>query len=168
MADNSLTPDPLATLSPAGALVTTSAPEASAGDGHPLPLGAPEPTLAPPEEPEDATVEELQLALAAVVPDEPPPPMGFIISISEGGRMRRLHFAGGCFRVPGEHYKRWEDLGQATPAPHAYTARCRRCFPPDARAAEEEKAVDSDDSCSASSSSSGDSAAGLAAEAADS
>ena len=72
---------------------------------------------------------EIQSAVAAQLPDERPPPMGFIVSVSQGGRMRRLHFAGGCSRVPGQHYKVWEDHGQKTPESHSFTARCWWCVP---------------------------------------
>ena len=43
--------------------------------------------------------------------------------------MRRVHFIGGCFRVPGEHYHNFEDLGQRAPEPHEFTHRCQDCFP---------------------------------------
>ena len=56
-------------------------------------------------------------------------PMGFIVSKTRGGKCRRLHFAGGCFGRPGEHYRSWEDLGQGEPAEHLYNCRCQDCFP---------------------------------------
>ena len=89
--------------------------------------------------------------------------MGFVVSVTNGGRMRRLHFAGGRHRVPGEHFKLWESLGQAVPSPHLYTARCRDDFPLDAREDAEAEASDSDGS-TASSSTSAASGAGAAAD----
>ena len=78
------------------------------------------------------------------------------MSITQGGHCRRLHFVGGCFRLPGEHYKCYESFGQAIPEPHLFNVRCKDCFPADkavARAEEAEIAAsESDGSSSASSS----------------
>ena len=65
-------------------------------------------------------------------------PKGYIIAKSERGRFRRVHYGGACFRVPGEHYLDWEELGEREPEPHEYNARCRHCFPLD-KLAEREK-----------------------------
>ena len=77
--------------------------------------------------------------------------------------MRRLHFAGGCGLVAGEHYREWEDLGQATPPVHLYTARCCNCFPPPKQPIEPDD-TDSEEDASASTSSSGEEAGDPAAE----
>ena len=61
--------------------------------------------------------------------DEPEVPKGFLISISMRGLCRRLHFAGGCFRVPGEHYRLYESYDQKCPDASLYTHRCKDCFP---------------------------------------
>ena len=63
--------------------------------------------------------------------DKLPTPSGYIIAITQGGRFRRLHMAGGCKRYPGEHYHDWRDLGSRAPLPHEFNARCLHCFPED-------------------------------------
>ena len=42
--------------------------------------------------------------------------------------MRRLHFVGGCWRVPGDHYRHFEDWGQQLPPASRFAARCKDCF----------------------------------------
>ena len=88
--------------------------------------------------------------------DVPDVPQGFVISITRGGRMRRAHFLGGCFRIPGIHYKRFESLGQRAPEPHEVTHRCLDCFPAERLSVAAVEAQDeaSDSSGEASSSSS--------------
>ena len=56
-------------------------------------------------------------------------PAGFVVSITRGGRCRRLHFAGGCSRIPGEHHGKLDDFGQVVPPESAYSHRCKDCFP---------------------------------------
>ena len=88
-----------------------------------------------------------------------PKPEGFVVSKTQGGRCRRLHFVGGCWRIPGEHYRNFVDFGQEVPADHLFNARCKDCFPAALtaeRAAEEEvEGSASDGSASSSSSGSG-------------
>ena len=83
-------------------------------------------------------------------------PQGFIVSVTKGRACRRLHFAGGCFRIAGEHYKNFRDYGQALPDAHLFDFRCRDCFPADkvTEQAEEAQAEmsESDGSCSSVSS----------------
>ena len=91
--------------------------------------------------------EELKAMLAAAEAEEAPPPTGFLCSISQRGRFRRLHFAGFCWRVPGVHFMQWEDLGQEEPdlAACKINARCSDCFPadrPEQRQKELEEAED--------------------------
>ena len=67
-----------------------------------------------------------------------------------------MHFAGGCFRVPGEHFSQFEDCGQREPDEHEYSFRCKDCFPalkPAAREEEEAGEASSSDGSSSSSSS---------------
>ncbi len=54
-----------------------------------------------------------------------------LCSVSQRGRFRRLHDAGFCFRVPGLHFLRWEDLGPDVPdfVAARIDARCADCFP---------------------------------------
>jgi hypothetical protein len=106
---------------------------------------------------------EMDLAKLAdqLVEDELAKPAGFVISVTRGGACRRLHFAGGCWRNAGEHYRRFIDYGQAPPAEEAYTHRCKDCFPagrPAVAAAEAEIEA----SCSSGSSSSASSGASAA------
>ena len=51
-------------------------------------------------------------------------PRGFIIAVTQRGRLRRVHYGGGCFRKPGEHYLEWEELGDRAPEAHEFNARC--------------------------------------------
>ena len=52
---------------------------------------------------------------------------GFVVSISKLG-WKRLHYLGGCSRVPGVHYLTYELLGEAPPAPDLYDDTCRQCW----------------------------------------
>ena len=45
-----------------------------------------------------------------------PTAFAFVVSVTRGGLCRRLHYAGFCFRMPGEHYRICEDCGQQEPA----------------------------------------------------
>ena len=77
-------------------------------------------------------------------------------------RCRRLHFAGCCFRVAGEHFKVHESYDQVCPPEALYTHRCRDCFPSRQvaeRKAEEELDVSAGEELVSSSSSSESSAA---------
>ena len=83
---------------------------------------------------------------------EQPLPTGFLCSVSQRGRFRRLHYAGFCWRTPGVHFHEWEDLGPDEPdfATAGINARCSDCFP-EAKAtkkAEEAAHVDEEEDCS--------------------
>ena len=79
------------------------------------------------------------LALQDEVP-EVPTPEGFVVSRTRGGHCRRLHFMGGCFRIPGEHYRQFDSYGQQYPSPDLFDLRCKDCFPADRPAARSEEA----------------------------
>ena len=64
-----------------------------------------------------------------------------------------MHFAGGCWRLPGEHYKVFIDLGHCQPNPEEVDARCVDCFPPEKRQKDEVPAGESASDTSSSSSS---------------
>ena len=82
------------------------------------------------EDPEEVLCQDLVEACAErVLQGREEGPKGFVISKTRGGKVRRVHFVGGCFRVPGEHYRDYEDLGQRAPLPHEITHRCKDCFP---------------------------------------
>ena len=90
-------------------------------------------------------------------------PQGFCVSKTKGGWCRRLHFVGGCFRVPGEHYRSYESFGQKVPDSHLYDVRCRDCFPADRVAIQKaEREAEVSDSSGASSSSSSSASADAA------
>ena len=72
---------------------------------------------------------DLRAILAAHEDCEVSRPTGFFVSVTLGGLCRRLHHAGFCFWVPGEHIKTFEDWGQSEPADHVYSLRCKDCFP---------------------------------------
>ena len=53
---------------------------------------------------------ELEAAVATREAGERAPPLGdgYVVSISHKGRFRRLHWSGGCWRIPGVHYHNFE------------------------------------------------------------
>ena len=107
----------------------------------------------PPLNDEDPKEEEFEEALAALaLPAPKAAPRGFIVVVTQRGRLRRVHYGGGCFRKPGEHYLDWEELGGRAPEPHEFNARCLHCFPPDRQQDREMEAGDESDVGSASSS----------------
>ena len=145
-ADNSLAPDPLNSLNAEGRLDTLA--------GH-CPPSCSETVVGPPPDPEPvdlpgvtgADIADMQVRQEKASRERTP--AGFIISLTQGGRCRRLHFAGGCFRIPGEHYLQFEDLGRRHPGPHEFTHRCRNCFPAqlaDQKVEDSEVDTDSDSS----------------------
>jgi len=58
---------------------------------------------------------------------EGPPTSGYVVSLSRTD-WRKLHRFGGCPRMPGVHYLRFELLGDARPGPEAYDDFCRQCW----------------------------------------
>ena len=141
-ADAELDPVPLAAMSQNGAIVV--------GEAEPEPRVGEFVSVEAPPALESLELTEVEVAMAAddsgdpidetgcliaqvlreqEVEDDDEPPSGFIISISMRGQCRRLHFAGGCFRVAGEHYTKFESYGQTCPPANIYTHRCKDCFP---------------------------------------
>jgi len=55
--------------------------------------------------------------------------VGFVTSVSRQG-WRRLHYLGGCSRVPGIHYLNFECLGEAVPRLEEYDDVCKQCWGP--------------------------------------
>lgn len=133
VADYTLPHQPLGRALDSGA-VELPEENASAGDGVPLDLPLPEANLAEDND-EDANNADLAELAAEPGDGDSALPNGFIVSVAQGARMRRLHFAGGCHLVSCEHYKVYEDFGQTCPEAHQVTARCRMCFPAEAAAA---------------------------------
>ena len=76
---------------------------------------------------------EVAEAVALQVRDTPESPQGFVVEHQRGGRLRRLHFARACRRVPGEHYKVFIDWGEVMPADHEFDDICDKCYPPASR-----------------------------------
>ena len=167
----SLSPDSLGSLSASGGLRLDLS-----GDGPSVGSSAevPECSLAIALLPEVAPVaedvltagnddEDIDICQLLALQDEEAElsPVGFCISTTQNGACKRLHFVGGCHRVPGEHYKNFKSFGQEVPAEHLYNFRCKDCFPADraaARAAEAQVEASSVDG-----SSSGESAISAAA-----
>ena len=149
MCDTSLPTDPLGTVSASGSfnkLCSASAATSSSSAALPSLMD-----LAIEAESEDDNQELAEAEIAGVVDVaealalqdvvEAPSPQGFVVSHTRGGHCRRLHFAGGCFRVPGEHYRQFRAYGQDYPAEHLFDLRCKDCFPAGkvaARAVEEQ------------------------------
>ena len=99
--------------------------------------------------------------LAQQEPEMVQVPPWFIMSKTMRGKCRRLHFAGGCFRMAGEHYREYEDHGQRCPDASLFTHRCKDCFPAGkvSELREEATAVISDSDCVSESSSASSAAA---------
>ncbi len=76
----------------------------------------------------------------------------YVISISDGRRVRRLHRLGLCHRRPGLHYHRYERCGATLPPPSQYNDYCRDCWKKDGPTTMRESGNDSD-TCGGSSSS---------------
>ena len=176
VANNLLEPTAIATISELGTLAMTQ-PEvvASAGSDDAV-LVQEAPVMAAAEEdefglnddgdynfegPPNEDVMQAELVEAQEAEEEPDLlPLAYLCSVSQRGKFRRLHYAGACWRLPGIHFLKWEDLGP-DPDLAKVDARCSDCFPafkPDARQAEAEAASEEDDASSSSSSSSGTSA----------
>ena len=66
--------------------------------------------------------------------------------------MRRLHFAGGCWRVPGEDYFDYIDCGQEFPIHELIHARCKDCFPDEKNIKDDDQELEQDGSATSSSS----------------
>ncbi len=83
---------------------------------------------------------------------------GYVISISNGRRVRRLHRLGLCYRQPGVHYFRYEEHGTTLPNPDQYNDYCKDCWkksaPTDGVGAADHSDSGEDTSSSSSSSSS--------------
>ena len=105
---------------------------------------------------EEPALEDVQLALQAIQDDGvAKKPEGYIIAKTQRGAFRRLHFGGGCKRIPGEHYLDWEELGARVPAAHEFNARCLHCFPADKPETKAKEVAEVSDVGSGSSSDSG-------------
>ena len=59
----------------------------------------------------------------------PVPASGFVISVTSGGRCRRLHQVEVCPLKPGVHYGKFEPWGDLLPPVHEYNVVCKRCLP---------------------------------------
>ena len=144
-----MTPAPLGSLGEKGVLQLDA--EASAGDGAlleetwQLVLPGPESAEVADQFLKKAVLLEVLMAHADVGVSWP---TGFLVSVIRGGLCRRLHYAGVCFRVPGEHIRNFEDWGQNGPADHVYNLRCKDCFPAPAAKDIDVEASDADGSSS--------------------
>jgi len=99
-------------------------------------LGAERLEVAPVAPPlEVAAAEELLREASAVVekaPEEadyetPAGEQGYVVSLGKRD-WRRLHYIGGCSRLPGVHYLRFEFLGAERPSPEQCDDVCRQCW----------------------------------------
>ena len=108
------------------------------GSPRPQSCTAPRTTTATTMAPTKTRQKEATVAECKKLRDEaltPAPSSGFIVSITDKGRMRRLHFLGACGRRPGEHYAKWKHYGELPPRADEIDARCSICFPQSAAAA---------------------------------
>ena len=58
----------------------------------------------------------------------PPSPWGFVVSITRGGRHRKLHHVGSCCLVPRVDYATYETFGSTLPDKAEIDSICARCF----------------------------------------
>ena len=73
--------------------------------------------------------EELAVAdgvAARAAAEVEPPPSGFVVSITK--QVRRLHFVGSCYRIPGEHYRSFDKWGTFLPPAAEIGVVCKNCF----------------------------------------
>ena len=83
--------------------------------------------------PFEAPVPEAELVHAfaqAVQADRAPavPVQGYVISVTRGGRHRKLHHVGSCRFVPGVDYRQYEVYGDVMPGMSEMDSRCSWCF----------------------------------------
>ena len=79
---------------------------------------------------------------------------GYVVSITWGGRHKKLHHYGACRLIPGIDYKEFRVRGDLMPPRNEVDSRCKRCFGllASIAPAEEESAAESVDSSSSSTS----------------
>ena len=101
--------------------------------------------------PEPALLEAFN-AQAAAAPVADSEPFGYVVSITRGGRHRKLHHVGSCRLVPGVDYKEFDVYGNVMPPLHLLNSKCHRCFGTTSLQpeVEEESAAESLDSSSSS------------------
>ena len=123
-----MTPEPLGSLGDKGILCFES--QISAGDSASVtePLSLPD-LEAVVESDEEMKSADLAAMFAEHADEEATTPTGVVISLTHGGRCRRLHYTGFCFRIPGEHFLKCELCGEQEPEGHLYNLRCEDCFP---------------------------------------
>ena len=116
------------------------------------------------EEAENEEEMREELARAVAEPEEALVPPGYVVSITKGGRFRRLHYLGGCHRRPGQHFKEWTAYGLELPPLAQVDARCSDCFPGDKAKLQKKSEVPEEDFASDSASSSSSSSSEAAGE----
>ena len=77
-------------------------------------------------------------------------PWGFVVSITRGGRHRKLHHVGSCGRLPGVDYKDFEVFGDTMPENKVLGSMCQWCFGTTALPATEASDIESFASSSSS------------------
>ena len=141
VANNSLAPDPICSMSSVGVITDLTVPSDGPSESSAVVVEQPEVQAVAMEE-DFQSSEEAPAELAPIADEKDIGPLlalqdaidtslpeGFVISKTKNGACRRLHFVGGCFRMPGEHYKCFESFGQAIPPDEAFNVRCKDCFP---------------------------------------
>jgi len=97
----------------------------ASGGGGPVEECGPVAAPTPPCEPASST--PVLPPLPVEDESQGPPSAGYVVSLSRTD-WRRLHRFGGCPRLPGVHYLRFELLGLGRPAPDAYDDFCKQCW----------------------------------------
>ena len=93
-----------------------------------LPHGWAKEAPAPPAPEQEAQEDEVPLNPVEALPEEIVEPWGYVISITRGGRHRKLHHVGSCHRVPGVDYRTFEVWGANLPPVAVLSSRCGVCF----------------------------------------
>ena len=72
----------------------------------------------------------VQAFAQAIQDDRAPaaPVRGYVISVTRGGRHRKLHHVGSCRFVPGVDYRQYEVYGDVLPDRSEMDSRCSWCF----------------------------------------
>jgi hypothetical protein len=115
------------------------APTASAGSAAGAGAAAAEPDLL-------QALEDKEAEMAKPAVD----PWGFVVSITRGGRHRKLHHVGSCKQLPGVDYREFQVYGAVMPPNSELDSLCGRCFGTTALPQEPDSEAESFDSSASS------------------
>lgn len=76
----------------------------------------------------EAPEEPVAKAAEPAAGDERERTVGYVVVYTHGRKTRRLHHTSGCWRVPGQDYHDYDELGGDVPDPTAYNCVCKQCW----------------------------------------